>query len=123
MLGRAIAAAMELYALVDLLCDALFSGAVRGCEGGIVAEGATYSREQSVTIGAGETGIDGHLLQAVAKTTPEVGGVGVKSSVIAPRILHRRNYLALTLGTKVVILARKNGIAAIFLNNFVPLRK
>ena len=42
--------------------------------------------DRSVTIGAGEAGIHSHLLHPAAKCSTEVTRIGVKGSVIAPRV-------------------------------------
>ena len=83
-LGGAIAALVELYALVNLLCYALVALAVGGSEGGIVTECATPCRERAVTVGTAETGIYRHLLHATAEDAPEVCRIGVEAAIISP---------------------------------------
>ena len=82
----AVASRVELDALLNLLRDALRGLAVRGCEGGVVAECAAAARERSVVVRARESRIDGHLLYALAKQTPKISGVTIIRSVVSPQI-------------------------------------
>ena len=84
----AVAAAVELHALVDLLGDALRALAIAWGERLVEAEGTAARREVSIAIGAGEARIDGDLLHTMTESTSEICRIAIEAATIAPRVYH-----------------------------------
>ena len=86
---RAVAVAVKLDALVDLLPDAFRRGAVRGCKRPVVTERTPSFSNGSVAVGTGKTRIDREFLDPAAEHPAEIPRIGVEPPLIAPRIGHR----------------------------------
>ena len=61
---------------------------IGGIECLVIAIGTATSPNFPVTIGTGETGIYGHLLDPLAEGAAEVTRIGVEWSLVAPKVLH-----------------------------------
>ena len=85
-LGASIPVSVKLNALFHLLENWLYRIAVAGVKGVVVAVGAATGAYCSITVGTGETCINGELLNPTAKGSAEVAGVGVVAAVISPGV-------------------------------------
>ncbi len=69
-----------------LRTDAFERSAIRRVESIVVAIGTAAARDRAVSVGAGKPGIYGDFLDALAEQPPEITGVTVEPSRIAPYI-------------------------------------
>jgi len=84
--GAAVASAMELDAFFNLLADAFFGAAVRWVECVVATEGAAAGADGTVAVGAAEACVDTDFLDAGAELLFHIGGVGIETTVIEPRV-------------------------------------
>ena len=75
---------MERDTLLNLLFYGLIRMAIRGIKGVVVAIGASITSKASITVGAGETRINGDFLHPLTEFLAEIVRISVKSSVMAP---------------------------------------
>ena len=79
---------MELNAFLDLLLDGLFWPTIGWVESLIIAKGTPTRADFPIPIGTAEASVDTDFLYPSAELLCEIAAVAVKTSIVAPRIVH-----------------------------------